>query len=88
MDPATGISVRDLLLDPNVVGEGEETEDLSGDDGPKGVQSERGPDGVQLLVDLTMPDWEEVVAAAFKAAKDTYGFTHDPDRPTEITDRG
>ena len=88
VDPATGVPVQDLLLDPNVAGVGEETEDLIGEDGPKGVQSERGPTGVQLLVDMTQDGWEEDVAAAFKAAKEEFGFEHDPDRPTEIITRG
>lgn len=88
VDPATGVSVKDLLLDPNVVGVGEEAEDLAGEDGPKGVQSRRGPAGVQLLVDLTEEGWQEAVTEAFRAAKKEFGFEHDPDRPTEIITRG
>jgi hypothetical protein len=88
VDPATGVPVKDLLLDPNVAGVGEEAEDLMGDDGPKGVQSRRGPDGVQILVDMTQEGWEDEVAAAFKAAKEEFGFEHDPDKPTEVITRG
>ncbi len=87
-DPATGVPVKDLLLDPNVTGEGEEAEDLVDDDGPKGVQSRRGAEGIQLLVDTSVDGWEAEVAEAFKSAAEEFGFTHNPDQPTEVITRG
>lgn len=87
-DPATGVPVKDMLLDPNVAGVGEEAEDLAGEDGPKGVQAERAPFGIQLLVDTSVEGWEDEIAAAFKAAANEFGFTFNPDEPTEIITRG
>ena len=88
VDPATGVPVKELLLDPNVVGEGEDVQAIRDEPGDSGVQAERGPVGIQLLVDMSADDWEEKVAEAFKAAQEEFGFEYNPDQPTEILTRG
>lgn len=88
VDPRTGEPVGDLLLDPNVAGLGEEAEDLLGDDGDPGVARRRGPVGRQLLVDMSVDGWEEKLEKAYRDLGVEMGFDHDPEQPTEVTERG
>ncbi len=82
------LPVGDLLLDPNVAGVGEEAEDQVGDDGDPGVAVSRAPVGRQLLVDMSIEGWEEKVEQAYRDLGTELGFEHDPDKPTEVIERG
>ncbi len=88
MDPATGVPIVDLMLDPNVAGtDFERADDQVGDIGNPGVAIGRGPVGRQLLIDMSVDGWEEKAEAAFREIGVEFGFKFDPDKPTVVTER-
>ena len=88
VDPATGVPIVDLMLDPNVAGtDFERADDQVGDIGNPGVAVERPPVGRQLLVDMSVDGWEEKLEQAFRDISEELGFEFDPDKPTVVTER-